>query len=422
MQLNSIDPLRSAGRVGPDAFGSALVVTAEGHTRTFEDTYAWVKPLLRRVPITRVADATPIDYLGVPVWLAVTPMAQDLTIHAGKGKTPLAARLSAIMEAIERSCGESVSADRVFKASYKDLVNNPRQIRAINPEDFDLPLGTSYTPDLPISWVAGYDLIQREYAWVPLDVVISPAQEGVCLGVETNGMASGNGYTEASLHALYELIEREAMTMEHFFDALGNGAGVEPVRMVDLATLPRDSTTMVKHLRGHGLQTAVRDVTTDLKVPVMSVLVYDKEMADRGQCSLFYGYGCSLHAHHAVLRGITEAVQAHTAFLVGSRDTYEGLDPIGRRPAHRRRELEIAEPQQFWPFPEGHEAPTTDLLDELGTILQRLSRVGLKRCLVVDLARPDLEVPVVRVLVPGLTNYQESSRRLSLRLLQRMLP
>src|SRR5258708_6456318 len=95
--------------IGQFSFVSTPVVTQSGHARALETTYACVKPLLRRVPITRICNVTPLDFLGLPVWSAVTPLAKDLTVHAGKGGSPLAAQLSAIMEAIERVCAESLS-------------------------------------------------------------------------------------------------------------------------------------------------------------------------------------------------------------------------------------------------------------------------------------------------------------------------
>ena len=47
------------------SFRPDRAVSAAGHARTFEETEAWVRPLLRRVPITRLSNVTPLDFLAV---------------------------------------------------------------------------------------------------------------------------------------------------------------------------------------------------------------------------------------------------------------------------------------------------------------------------------------------------------------------
>jgi ribosomal protein S12 methylthiotransferase accessory factor len=136
--------------IGAHAFVPTPKVTKWGHARSLEDTLAFVKPILRRVPITRVSNVTPLDSLGLPVWSAVTPLAKDLTVHAGKGYNSLAARLSSIMESIERVCAEQVPESRISRASYIDLEGASRE-HVLNPEQFDLPFETKYDPHRIIS-------------------------------------------------------------------------------------------------------------------------------------------------------------------------------------------------------------------------------------------------------------------------------
>ena len=103
------------------SFVAAKKVSASGHCRSFDETWAWVKPKLKRVPVSRVLDVTPLDYVGLPVWSAVTPLARDLTVHAGKGPTAEAARLSAVMEGIERVSAEAVPPGFETRGSFTAL-------------------------------------------------------------------------------------------------------------------------------------------------------------------------------------------------------------------------------------------------------------------------------------------------------------
>src|SRR5438105_2825395 len=124
--------------IGPDSFGPTPIRSPSGHARAFEETERWLAPLLERVPITRVYEETALDYLGIPVWAAVTPLAADLTVHAGKGATAPAARISAIMEAIERVCAEDVDPALVRTTSYAQLDSEDPET-VLDPELFDLP-------------------------------------------------------------------------------------------------------------------------------------------------------------------------------------------------------------------------------------------------------------------------------------------
>lgn len=66
-----------------------------------KETIECVKPLLRGFGITRVANVTGLDVVGVPVWCAIRPLSRSLTVSQGKGITHELAAISAAMESIE---------------------------------------------------------------------------------------------------------------------------------------------------------------------------------------------------------------------------------------------------------------------------------------------------------------------------------
>src|SRR4029079_741138 len=55
----------------------------------------------RALGITRIADITGLDYLGLPVFLPIRPNARALSVSQGKGLDAASARASAFMEAAE---------------------------------------------------------------------------------------------------------------------------------------------------------------------------------------------------------------------------------------------------------------------------------------------------------------------------------
>ncbi len=405
-----------------NVFVPTPTVTEFGHARSFEDTHTWLKSLLRRVPITRLTNTTPLDFIGLPVWSAVTPLAKDLTVHSGKGHTDMASRISAIMEAIERVCAEEASLTRIRRASYAELTNST-DVDVVDPRAFDLPFATSYHRNRIISWVSAYDLLQRKPTWVALDLAISPPQEGVCLGVETNGLGAGNTYTEAIIHALYEVIERDASSEDRFSQMYFEPTDfwAKSPLMIDTTTMPSDSQVWVNELENQGLNVYVQCLTNEIQVPVFKALIVDSRFPGVEGNVGFEGYGADLNSTRALFRALTEAVQSHAVVMLGARDTYEGT-PIPHRQATLRRRLDFFYPRSYITFPRGTEAPSGDLLVDLKIILTRLADAGIRHCLVVNLTREDLQVPVIRVLVPGLTPpYGDSTRRPGLRLLRRLV-
>src|ERR1700748_1478781 len=89
-------------------------------TQDPEATLARVMPLAARMGITRVAVLTGLDVIGIPVVAAYRPNSRSVAVHQGKGTTLVAAKASAVMEAVESYHAENIEAD-VRLASYREL-------------------------------------------------------------------------------------------------------------------------------------------------------------------------------------------------------------------------------------------------------------------------------------------------------------
>ena len=352
------------------------------------------------------------------MWAAVTPLALDLTVHAGKGLTPAAARISAEMEAVERVCAEALEPGREVRvASYRELA--AAGVPALDPERFDLPFETAYRPGRALSWVAGYDLLAERAVWVALDLALSPPREGVCTGVETNGLAAGNCHTEAALHGLYELVERDALARRRFLERYADDGRLPPLHVLARASLPPWARATLDRLRARGIQSAIQDLTHDLGVPVLRATLYDGAFPGReGRATVFEGLGADLDSARALERAICEAAQAHTATVLGARDTIER--PARRPRLDRARFVErLTRPTASVSFEPAPDPPARDLRVRLETVLARLRGAGIEHCVAVDLTRAELAIPVVRMLAPGLAGpYGQTSRRPAARLLR----
>ncbi|MCC6747196.1 MAG: YcaO-like family protein [Deltaproteobacteria bacterium] len=392
--------------------------------RSLEETQAWLLPKLRRVPITRLADIAPLDALGLQVCIAVTPFALDVKTHGSRGLSKLEARVGAIMEAIERVSAESCHRPPKRRGSYVDL-GAAAELLVVDPVDLGLPFETEYAPTRELGWVLGFDLIGRTKIWVPEDFVVAVARDGVSRGVETNGLASGNTLLEAALHALYEVIERDATSLHIFSDTFckPEDTNASPVRMLDLSTLPEPAKVWVAKAESEGLSVGIRDITSDLGIATFEARMIDPAVPVDGQYEELYfkGYGTCLDPQRAVMSAMMEALQSRIGFTQGSRDVYEGLEPREANSSRKMRELLCDQPEEWFPFPAAPTSLPKDAAEELWQVVSRLSERGFQRCVVADLTRPDLDVPVVRVLVPGMAwPYAESLKRPGIRLLQRL--
>ena len=84
------------------------------------ETLARIRPLLPQMGITRIANVTGLDVIGIPVAQAIRPNAKGLSISQGKGADLDCARVSAAMESVEGYHGEQ-TAGPLRMASYREM-------------------------------------------------------------------------------------------------------------------------------------------------------------------------------------------------------------------------------------------------------------------------------------------------------------
>jgi ribosomal protein S12 methylthiotransferase accessory factor YcaO len=157
------------GRAGKKTFGklgtgdAALKAYRSGTHRTVSpaETLARVRSLMGRMGITRIANVTGLDRIGVPVVMVCRPNSRSIAVSQGKGLDLDAAKASGVMEAAEVYHAESI-ASPLKLCSYEEIHDTHRLI------DFDgLPLlaGRRFDPNRPILWIEGQDLMVQEPTW-----------------------------------------------------------------------------------------------------------------------------------------------------------------------------------------------------------------------------------------------------------------
>jgi ribosomal protein S12 methylthiotransferase accessory factor len=400
-------------KFGPYPKIDRLVYRSVPPSRTLER----VREKAKLVPITRVSDLTPLDRLKLPVYAATTPLARDLTTHLGKGLDHASAQLSAMMEAVER-----VSAERPERPIRRESFTAfGKSVEAVDPTVFDLPDDTQFRKDQPISWIEGWDLVQQKPVWIPVDLAITPPNEGVLLDVDTNGLAAGNTLLEAVVHGICEVIERDAMGIRLFkslYAAVGESLG--NTRAIIPKSLPPECQMWRKRISDNGLSLVTELLESEIGIPVFRSVIVDPAFpSSTSTVRSFVGFGASPNATSAVVRSITEAVQSRLAVVQGARDSFNSLPLKPKRSAHRLPLTETA--GEAIPFRAIPSFNSDDLRDDLLYLLGRLHASGFGRVIAVNLTRRRLDIPVIRIRVPGLSSFAVNRRRPGWRCLRHLL-
>lgn len=335
-----------------------------------------IAPVLAHVGVTRLADITWLDDLGIPCWQAVRPASRTLSVSQGKGVTPVLGALSAAMEAIEVWHAENL-ADGPVRAPVGEVAGRlgypVGALRVAHPST--LNRGTV------LDWTPARSLCDGRPSLVPtallrMDSTVDGGWEPPRFVTTSNGLASGTTREKAVRHGLYEVIERDAL------------ARTEPVDRprLDLSALTGPAEWLLSRFHGAGVKVAVERADSPVGIACLVVRAWSADFpAD------FVGSGAHWDPYVALCTALAEAAQSRMAAVAGTREDldhtlYGGEDlPAPGEPVGTVG-LGAAE---------GPEPGVTELA-------RRVAGVSGHPPLVVEHTRPELAVPVVRVVCPGM--------------------
>ncbi|MFF4340454.1 TOMM precursor leader peptide-binding protein [Kitasatospora sp. NPDC001540] len=431
------DAMVSRRQLAPVAFESRpKAFTADGGHRSAspEDMLEKYRPQLS--PITGVV-TTLVPAARTPTGLRVYVSGQNLSrqsgdlrqlrtglrsVSCGKGRTDVQARASALGEAMERFSGVFQGDEARRTATFAELGD-----AAIHPSRTLLYSARQYAErdrwnvkqsmfnvvpvpfreDDPIEWSPAWSLTERRHRWLPTQAMYYGYRHGgrFYAAGDSNGCAAGTSFEDAVLQGFLELVERDAVAL-WWYNRVQRPA-------VDLDAFGDPYVDQLREVyRGLRREIWALDLTADFGIPVVGAFSRRLDAgSDGANEDVLIAFGAHLDPHIALTRALTEMNQflGPVAGDEHGRVTYAGADPEQKA---WWTTATVANQPYLLPDPNApRSTPASwlplagaDLADDLALVQKIVEDHGME-FLVADQTRPDVGLPVARVIVPGMRHF-----------------
>ena len=338
--------------------------------------------------------------------------------NGGKGVTAVQAKTSAMCEAIERYCGHFHGDEERVQGSLRSLGES-----AIHPNDCQLYherqyrtrtewnpahapfqfVSREFDPDVMTDWTPVWSVTEQRHRLLPTGMLYfstPPESGGRLLLADSNGNAAGSTLEDAVLQGLLELVERDSVALWWY-----NRTRMPAVHLDSFAD------PWIEELRATyadlNREVWVLDLTADLLVPTMVAV---SRRTDLPREEIMFGFGAHLDPRIALRRALAELNQMMPALVeAGDFGRHASDDPDAVRwwqtatVANQPYLLPDPTTPPRTPTSYGY-VPTQDIHTAITLIQHRIEALGM-RLLVLNQTRPDIALPVVKVIVPGLRHF-----------------
>ena len=340
----------------------------------------------------------------------------------GRGVTELQAKAGALGEAIERYCGTRQGDEAVVRGSllsFGSQAVHPNACLLFDQRQFDdrarwnavcAPFHRVPEPfddAAVIDWTPVWSLLTGEQRLLPTAMLYYDprAERGpACVGADSNGNAAGASLQDAIIRGFLELVERDAIALWWYNRTRQPGVCLRSFEDPWVASLP-------EAYRRLGREVWVLDVTSDLGIPVMAAI--SRRAGDTTE-DIMYGFGAHFDPRIALRRALTELGQLLPP-AAGSRVSRHGHGAGNPHLVSWWTSATVANQPYLLPEPgqvprtaadygcPARDGATHGRADHDG-ICAVARRAGLD-VLVLDQTRPDIKMPVVKVVAPGMRHF-----------------
>lgn len=367
--------------------------------------------------ITRITEITHLDRVGLPVFSAIRPTSQDgsISIYGGKGISTEHAKASAMMEGFERYSAERQD-DKTIIGTISEIENVGN---VINPKSLNLPseFEKKDISSINFEWSLTHDLISDEDYYVTSNAIFHPyvLDDNTCETLfksNTNGLASGNSKEEAILHGMFEVIERDAWSI---FELTHKNS-----KQINLDTIESDviNDSLLKFSENE-INIKLMDLTADINIPTIAASADDTLLKDAGLLTL--GIGTHLDPEVAILRALTEVAQSRATQIHGAREDTVRADfarTAGYERMKRINKHYFQQDEVQIDLNDIENKSTDSITKDIDIVLDELKINEIEHVLYYDLTRPELDINVVRVIIPTMELYSIDQSRAGYRFLR----
>jgi len=327
----------------------------------------------------------------------------------GKGSTAEQGEASALMEAIERYTGifqgDEIRVTRRFTDFPSREIIHPNKVLLFSDAQYRQGRAPTADPDEPqrpipldrsaeIEWSPVWSLRDKRFKYLPTTLLYFFYRGPAAFLADSNGCAAGNTLEEAVVQGFLELVERDAYAI-WWYNRVQRPE-------VDLSQF---DDSYIRDVRTQFAETGRRlwvlDVTSDLGIPTYVAITH---WMQNGQENIEFGSGAHFDPRIAALRALTELNQFMSiGFLgggTGEKSSLDGITPL------RLQDHPYLTPSNSAAIRPGSGSTFDhhDTREQVMSCVRLAKRAGLD-FLVLDQTRPDIQVPVVRVIVPGLRHF-----------------
>ncbi len=382
-----------------------------------EITLKHALPIAHSIGMSRYAEITWLDYIGVPVFASIRPDAVEssLCVNSGKGFNSIEALVGCIMESIEFGYAEiGYCQPNYILKRVKELApqkNKPESILDYCPKyDAKIDLNAE------VPCYETIDLITEASVFVPWELVLLDKIRGYqnFFGTSSNGLCSGNNSLEGTLHGIFEILERDIQSFEYLVDSSV---------LVPINTLEGIPYQIFEKISNAGFNLQVRYVPNRYDIPYFQAYIY--QPFEKSPYFYNVGYGCHPLKEIALVRAICEAIQGRLVNIHGGRDdvidkyNYFGSMKTKEINAYRNALLKkITNDNQMVQFEkiEDWSERFNNLPELFELVKQKLQSLGVYNILRIQLNQPDAPIFVGKIIIPTLEFFEREARRVGPRI------
>ncbi|WP_210186252.1 YcaO-like family protein [Afipia sp. GAS231] len=330
-----------------------------------------------------------------PAALGKQPEGLPTASLAGSGLSP--------QKAFESCVGEGIEYLSQFVQADDPVERGPFTAYGVSPDtqvrEFisGLLAYAGIEADRPMAWVPSSGLADGARMWFPLDICYRrhvTEQDFKPPLKLSSGCAAGVTREEATLRALLELIERDAVALWWRGGRRGRAVAPESEAASGAAEL------LAQARQGHGHRTSwLLDITTDVAIPVIAAISTGPD-----GYGFAVGFGARLTVADAARAAVFELCQVELGLHVVAAKRRESGDEAmneSDRRQLRRGTFDTKKCALLQPQTGDFAEPSTTPASSLQHVLDRLQARDIA-VYAIDLTRPQFLVPVVRALAPGL--------------------